>query len=88
MWHHDLEETWGDEIRIEPEAYFDLGDHTLAFLVLQGRGRHSGVEVVMPTAQVFRWRDGLVVYFKGYAHRQDALRDLSVSEDELEPIEP
>ena len=30
-WHRDLAEAWGDEIRAEPETYFDLGEHTLAF---------------------------------------------------------
>jgi hypothetical protein len=42
----------------------------------------------MPFAQVVRWCDGLCVYFKGYADREDALRDLGLSEDELEPIDP
>ena len=41
----------------------------------------------MPIAAVFRWRDGPLVYFKGYTDRGEALRDLGVSEDELEPIE-
>jgi ketosteroid isomerase-like protein len=84
----DLEDAWGDEIRGEVEAYFDLGEHTLAFYVLHGRGRHSGAEVAMPLAHVIRWRDGLVVYFKVYAHREDALSDLGISEDALERIEP
>jgi ketosteroid isomerase-like protein len=87
-WHRDLEESWGDKIRVEPEAYFDLGEHTLAFSVLHGRGQHSGAEVAMPAAHVIRWRDGLLVYFKAYGDREEALRDLGVSEDELEPIEP
>src|SRR5437773_2275559 len=72
-YHHDLEDAWGDEIRAEAEAYFDLGDQTLAFITNHARGRHSGVEVAMPNALVFRWRDGLTVYFKGYALRQAAL---------------
>ena len=84
----DAGDTWGDEIRGESEAFFDLGEDTLAFYVLYGRGRQSGVEVSMPLAQVVRWRDGLVVYFKVYAHREDALSDLGVSEDSLERIEP
>jgi ketosteroid isomerase-like protein len=84
----DLAEAWGDEIRLEPEAYFDLGEHTLAFSTSRGRGRHSGAEVAMPVASAARWRDGRMVYLKGYAHREDALRDLGVSEDELEPVEP
>ena len=31
----------GDDIRVEAEAYFDLGEHTLAFDVLHG-GEGSG----------------------------------------------
>ena len=42
----------------------------------------------MPVAHVFRWRDGLAIYFKAYVHREDALTDLGVSEDQLEPISP
>jgi SnoaL-like protein len=41
-WHRDLEDAWGDELRVEPEAFFDLGEHTLLFYVLHGRGRQSG----------------------------------------------
>ena len=84
----DFEEVWGDEIRIEPEAYFDLGDHTLVFDVAHGRGKQSGAEVAMPSSIVARWRDGLAVYVKGYAHREDALKDLGVSEEAVEPIAP
>jgi hypothetical protein len=87
-WHRDLEDAWGDQIGAEPEAYFDLGEHTLVFHTLRGQGKHSGVDVTMPGAAVARWRDDLLVYTKAYIHREDALRDLGVSEDELEPIEP
>jgi SnoaL-like domain len=87
-WHRDLVAIWGDVLRAEAEAYFDLGEHTLTFYLLHGRGQHSGVEVAMPVAGVFRWNERLVVYFKGYVNREDALRDLGVSEDELEPIAP
>ena len=84
----DMEDAWGDELRAEPEAYFDLGEHTLVFYVLKWRGRQSGAEVAMPFAQVAKWRDGLCVYWKAYVHREDALRDLGVSENALEPIAP
>ena|ERR1700730_13276011 len=87
-YQRDLEDAWGEEIRIEPEVYFDLGEHILVFYMIHGRGQHSGVDVAMPNAAVARWHDGLIVYIKGYAHRKDALRDLGVSEDELEPIGP
>jgi ketosteroid isomerase-like protein len=85
----DQEDAWGGEIlHVEPQAYFDIGGDTLAFFVMHGRGRRSGAEVAMPIAQVARWRDGLIVNLKAYAHREDALRDLGVSEDELESIAP
>ena len=84
----DIEDAWGDENRLEPEAYFDLGERTLAFYLLRARGRHSGAEVATRIANVMRWREGLIVYAKSYVHKEEALRDLGVSEDELEPIDP
>jgi ketosteroid isomerase-like protein len=88
-WHQDLGDVWGERIRIEPEAYFDLGEQTLLFYALHGRGRQSGAEVEMRNAaHVFRWRDSLIVYWKGYFDRRDALRDLGIAEDTLEPIAP
>lgn len=87
-WYRDMEDAWGNELRVEPEAYFDLGQDTLMFYVLHGRGQNSGVEVAMPLAAVFRWHDGLNVYFQAYGHREDALSDLCLSADALEPIEP
>lgn len=87
-WRRDLEEAWGDEIRVEAEAYFDLGEKTLAFDVLHGHGRQSGAEVALPGAAVTRWRDRQCIQFKAYADREKALRDLGTSEDALEPIAP
>jgi ketosteroid isomerase-like protein len=87
-WHRDIEDAFGDEVRVEPKAYFDLGEHTITFHVLHGRGRQSGADVAKPAAHLCRWRDGLLVYFRGYSNQQDAFRDLDVSEDALEPIPP
>jgi hypothetical protein len=86
-WQREIDDAF-EAIRAEPEAFFDLTGHTLAFYVQRVRGRHSGAEVAMPAAQVARWHNGLCVYFKVYARREDALRDLGVSEDALEPITP
>ena len=86
-WYRDQEEVWGDETRSELEALFDLGEHTLlTFYVLHGRGRQSGAKVALTGAAVVRFRDGRAVFQKYYAHREDALRDLGLSEDALEPI--
>jgi ketosteroid isomerase-like protein len=87
-WHRNMRDTWGEEIRVEDEAYFDLGEQMLVFAVLHGRGSQSGAEVTMPVALVTRWREDLIAYWRSYANRRDALRDLRVTEDELEPIDP
>jgi ketosteroid isomerase-like protein len=87
-WYRDLEDVFGVDIRVEPEAYFDLGEHTLSFHVLRGRGRESGVDVATPAAHLCRWDDGLIVCFKGYLDRQDAFRDLDVAEESVEPLAP
>ena len=38
-WQRDFEDAWGRQIRLEPEAYFDLGHDTL----LIGRRRDSNL---------------------------------------------
>jgi ketosteroid isomerase-like protein len=86
-WHRDFEEAW-EEVRVEPEAYCDLGEQILVLSVWRARGRHSGVDVALPAAQAGRWRDGHLTYIKGYAHREDAFDELGVSPDVLEPLAP
>jgi ketosteroid isomerase-like protein len=88
QWHRDLQGSFGGEFRVEPEAFFDMDDYTLAFTVLHGRGGQSGAEVTMPATGVAKWRDGLCVSHKGYLHKEDALRELGVSENALQPIAP
>jgi ketosteroid isomerase-like protein len=87
-WHRDLEEAWGADISLNIEAHFDLGEHTLTFFTYRARGRQSGADVTTPATTVANWRDGLVTYVKVYLDRADALKDVEVSEDELEPIDP
>jgi hypothetical protein len=41
----------------------------------------------MPGAAVATWQNGLAVYWRNCS-RDDALRELDVSEDALEPITP
>jgi hypothetical protein len=87
-WHRDNVNVWGEEIGIEPEALFDLGHLMLTFYLARGRGLSSGAEIAMRGAAVACWRDGLMTYVKGYRDREDALRDLAVTEAELGPIAP
>jgi ketosteroid isomerase-like protein len=86
-WLSDLREAWGDELRVEAEAYYDLGDRVLAFDVMYGRGRQSGAGVALPGAALTTWREGLCVSFKAYDGREQVLRDLAITVSELEPID-
>jgi ketosteroid isomerase-like protein len=83
-WYHDLVREWGAP-RVEVEAIYEVDSDVLLFTVLHGRGRQSGSEAALPGALVMRAREGLVVYFKAFGHREDALAELGVSEDELGP---
>jgi hypothetical protein len=83
-----MQDAWGEEIRFEPERHFDLGEQTLTFYIVHGRGSHSGAEVAMPGALLTRWREGRIAYWKSFAHREDALRELGVTVDELTPVAP
>jgi ketosteroid isomerase-like protein len=87
-WFDDLLEVWDGGFHQEPEAFFDLGERALLYTALHARGGHSGAEATMPIAAVFELRGGLIVTWKGYTQREDALRELGVSESELEPIAP
>ena len=90
-WHRELTDAFGHELHVEPHAYFDLGEHTLSFHRLYGRGKHSGAEVATPAAHLCRWRHGVIVYFKGYRgmeRRSEVARDLGISEADLRPIDP
>ena len=87
-WHRDLQEAWGEQIRLQPEAYFDRGEYLLMFFVYHGRGEHSGAEVATPATSVAQWRDGVLTHSTVYLDRAQALRDVGVTEDELELIAP
>lgn len=87
-WHRDLEDVFGADIRIEPEVFFGLGEYTVTFHVLQGRGQQSGADVATPAAHLCRWRDGRIGYFKGYVHREEVFSDLGLPRDAWQCILP
>jgi len=43
--------TW-DEIRMTPERFIEDGDHVLALMTIEGRGKDSGVPVVIRSADL------------------------------------
>ena len=67
--------------RIEAEAYRDPGDGRVLLLgLLAGRGRASGAEVRAELGQVFTFRDGQLVSYRGYLDRAQALEAVGLRE--------
>jgi len=71
----------GSPIHIEPERFFDLdGDRVVAFVRVSATGRDSGVEIEIKAAHEFTIRGGLIVRFKAYGDRRQALEAAGLSE--------
>jgi ketosteroid isomerase-like protein len=69
------------EFRVEAEALRDLDDDRVLVLgLIMGRGRASGAEVRAELGQVFTFRDGQVVSYRGYLDRADALEAVGLRE--------
>jgi hypothetical protein len=64
----------GSPIHIEPERFFDVdGERVLAFVRVSATGQESGVAVEVNPAHEFTIRGGLIVRFKAYRDRKQAL---------------
>jgi uncharacterized protein len=65
--HEGVRQFWRDfrrpfeEVRIEVERYVERNDEVLVYGRFRARGR-DGIELVMTTANVYTFRDGLVVH--------------------------
>ena len=71
----------GSPIHFEPERFFTVDDERiLVFVRVAASGRESGVSVEMPVAHEFTIRDDLVVRFKVYGSREQALEAVGLSE--------
>ena len=71
----------GSPIHIEPERFFDLDDErVLAFVRVSATGQESGAEVEIRPAHEFTIRDGLIVRFKAYGDRKQALEAAGLRE--------
>ena len=69
--------TW-DEIRMTPERFIEHGDSVLALMIIEGRGKGSGVPVVIHSADLFTVRDGKIISLVGYPDRAEGLEAVGV----------
>jgi ketosteroid isomerase-like protein len=71
----------GSPIHFEPERFFDLDDgRVLVFVRVSVTGQESGVQVENRVAHEFTIRDELVVSFKVYGSRDEALEAAGLRE--------
>jgi hypothetical protein len=61
---------------IEPVEFIERGEHVVAVLRQQGRGRTSGVEVAGDIVHVWTIREGKVADLRAFSSKQDALKHL------------
>lgn len=57
----------------ELDELFEREDKVVAFVTERGHGRGSGVEVTMQRANVWTFRDGMIVRFQSFSDRDVAL---------------
>jgi ketosteroid isomerase-like protein len=74
-------EVW-DDLRIEPERFFAMGDQIVVFVRIRGRGKGSGVETETRPAHIGTVRAGKVVRVVIYPERARALEAVGLSEQD------
>lgn len=72
---------WGGTIRFEPERFFDVDDErVLVFVQVTAIGPVSGAATEARAAHLFTVRNGLLVRFKAYLDRSEALEAVRLRE--------
>jgi ketosteroid isomerase-like protein len=72
---------WGGSVELVPERFFDVDEErVLVFVHVTAEGEGSGVPVEIQNAYEYTIRDGVVVRWKVYADRSEALEAAGLSE--------
>jgi uncharacterized protein len=79
--------TW-DELRLTPERFIEDGDRVLALMTVEGRGKGSGVPVVINSADVWTVRDGKILSLVGYPDRAEALAEMGIRPEQDSNLRP
>ena len=74
-------EVW-DDLRMEPERFFEMGDQIVVFVHVRGTGKGSGVVVETRPAHLATVRAGKLVRLVIYPERAAALEAAGLSEQD------
>jgi ketosteroid isomerase-like protein len=69
-----------DEFRYEFDDWVDLGESILALGRIRARGAQSGATGTQMGAVVIQVRDGMIVSYRSYLRREDALEAVGLRE--------
>lgn len=73
-WRRFRADTWSHYEKFEPRyEVADLGDAVVGFGVILVRGMGSGVEMEVPSAGIFEFRDGLIIRWEDFGSKERAL---------------
>jgi uncharacterized protein len=75
----DLAEVW-DEFRVDPVEFIDAGNTVVVLHRIHGRGKGSGVEVELPSTNVYTLRNRTIVTARMYREHADALEAAGLRE--------
>jgi ketosteroid isomerase-like protein len=70
---------WADSVQEALEVIAAPSDRVLALIRQSGRGRQSGVPIVIHFFEIFTLRDGKVRRFEYFRHRSDAMEAAGLS---------
>ncbi len=71
--------TWAEYTAVAEEV-LDAGDHVVIRLLERGRGKGSGIPFERRWYQVWTFREGKVVRWRGFEDREQALEAVGLSE--------
>jgi ketosteroid isomerase-like protein len=72
---------WGGTLQFEPERFIDVDDQrVLVFVRVTATGQESGAAAEARAAHEFTIRDGMLVRFKAYRDRSEALEAVGLVE--------
>jgi ketosteroid isomerase-like protein len=69
-----------EELNVEPERFFDLGNRVLAFVRLRGRARRGGVPIDAPFAHLATFEGSQITHWHAYARREEGLGAVELRE--------
>ena len=69
-----------DDWQLDVEDYIDAGEQVVTIVTQRGRSKTSGIPVEMRFAQVWTFRDGQAIRMQMYAHPDEALEAVGLSE--------